>query len=280
MTDMTPKLPLKQTSADEHFCHTHHHYETQTRYGIRFKRLATLVMFTAIAAGIMLGASYAQQLTLGLNNDTGLTQRLVQLIALITVLSVAPSILIMVTSFTRIVVVLSLLRTAIGAGTAPPNMVMISLAMFLTSFIMWPTLSDSYNNGVAPYLAGQIQEQQAFERSTKPLHEFMRKNVREKDVQLFQTLAKTPAPETQEALSFRVLIPAFMISELRRAFEIGFLLFLPFLVIDLVVASVLTSMGMMMLPPVTIALPFKLIFFVLVDGWVLIAGSLVQSFVQ
>jgi len=185
----------------------------------------------------------------------------------------------MVTSFTRIVVVLSLLRTAIGLQTAPPNAVMISLALFLTAFVMGPTLQQSYNNGIAPMIAGEIEMDDAVSRATAPLHIFMRANVREKDVELFIDLTQEPIPEEPEALPLQVLVPAFMISELRRAFEIGFLLFIPFVVIDMVVASVLMSMGMMMLPPVIISLPFKLIFFVLVDGWHLIAGSLIRSFV-
>jgi flagellar biosynthetic protein FliP len=184
----------------------------------------------------------------------------------------------MVTSFTRIAVVLSLLRTAIGTNTAPPNAVMISLALFLTVFIMAPTFQAAYEGGVQPLLAQQIDQTQAFERTTQPFKAFMLKNVREKDLALFFDMAKLPRPDTPQDVTLRVLVPAFMISELRRAFEIGFLLFLPFLIIDLVVASVLMSMGMMMLPPVTVSLPFKLIFFVLVDGWSLVAGSLVQSF--
>jgi flagellar biosynthetic protein FliP len=202
----------------------------------------------------------------------------VQLIGLLTVLSLAPSILVMVTSFTRIIVVLSLLRTAIGLQTAPPNSVMVSLALFLTAFIMWPTLQQSYDQGVAPLLAGQIQVNEAFDRSAAPIHKFMMANVRQDDLKLFYDLSGNPAPATPEAVPLQLLVPSFMISELRRAFEIGFLLFVPFVVIDMVVASVLMSMGMMMLPPVVISLPFKLIFFVLVDGWHLVAGSLVRSF--
>ncbi len=182
------------------------------------------------------------------------------------------------TSFTRIVVVLSLLRTAIGLQTAPPNSVMVSLALFLTFFIMQPTLQAAYDQGVAPLLAGQIQVQEAFDKGSVPLHDFMAANVRQEDVQLFYDLSSEPPPADAATIPLKILVPAFMISELRRAFEIGFLLFLPFVIIDMVVASVLMSMGMMMLPPVVISLPFKLIFFVLVDGWHLVAGSLVRSF--
>jgi len=208
----------------------------------------------------------------------GLNERMVQLIALLTVLSLAPSILVMMTSFTRIVVVLSLLRTALGTATAPPNSVVISLALFLTAFVMGPVLNRAYDAGVKPLIANEITVPQALERASGPLRGFMEKNVREKDLKLFVDMSGEKAPQNPEDLSMRVLVPAFMISELKRAFEIGFLLFLPFLIIDLVVASVLMSMGMMMLPPVVVSLPFKLIFFVLVDGWSLVAGSLVQSY--
>jgi flagellar biosynthetic protein FliP len=201
-----------------------------------------------------------------------------QLVALITVLAVAPSIVIMVTAFTRIVVVLSLLRTAIGTQTSPPNFVIISLAVFLTGFVMAPTVREAYTAAVQPLIAGQMQPAQAFERGVVPFRTFMLRQVREKDLSLFVDMAREPAPSDPAAIGLHVLVPAFMISELRRAFEIGFLLFVPFLIIDLVVASILMSVGMMMLPPATVALPFKLIFFVLVDGWSLVAGSLVQSF--
>ncbi|WP_244668926.1 flagellar type III secretion system pore protein FliP [Rhodobium orientis] len=227
---------------------------------------------------MMADAAWAQNVSINFGDGTGVTGRAVQLIALITVLSLAPSILIMVTSFTRIVVVLSLLRSAIGLQTAPPNSVVISLALFLTAFVMMPVLQQAYDDGVAPLIDGTIEIDQAFERASVPFHAFMRKHVREKDLGLFIELSGEPVPETPEDVSLRVLVPAFMISELRRAFEIGFLLYLPFLIIDLVIASVLMSMGMMMLPPIVISLPFKLIFFVLVDGWNLVTGSLVRSF--
>jgi flagellar biosynthetic protein FliP len=223
-------------------------------------------------------AAAAQDISVTFGQGGGLTERIIQLIALLTVLSLAPSILVMVTSFTRIVVVLSLLRTALGTATAPPNAVLISLAMFLTAFVMWPTFTTAYDAGVRPLLANEVTPEQAFERASDPFRAFMMKNVRDKDLKLFMDLSNTPTPERPEDMSLRVLVPSFMISELKRAFEIGFLLFLPFLIIDLVVASVLMSMGMMMLPPVVVSLPFKLIFFVLVDGWSLVAGSLVQSY--
>jgi len=220
----------------------------------------------------------AQDISVTFGQGGGLTERVLQLVALLTVLSLAPSILVMVTSFTRIVVVLSLLRTALGTATAPPNAVIISLAMFLTAFVMWPTFTTAYDAGIRPLVANEITPEQAFERASDPFRAFMQKNVREKDLKLFIDLSGQPPPAKPEDMSLRVLVPSFMISELKRAFEIGFLMFLPFLIIDLVVASVLMSMGMMMLPPVVVSLPFKLIFFVLVDGWRLVSGSLVQGF--
>ena len=234
------------------------------------------IVLAALLAGVN-GAS-AQDISINFGQGGGFTERVLQLIALLTVLSLAPSILVMVTSFTRIVVVLSLLRTALGTATAPPNAVLISLAMFLTAFVMWPTFTTAYDAGVRPLLANEITPEQAFQRASDPFRAFMQKNVRDKDLKLFQDLSGQPVPDKPEDMSLRVLVPSFMISELKRAFEIGFLLFLPFLIIDLVVASVLMSMGMMMLPPVVVSLPFKLIFFVLVDGWHLVAGSLVQSY--
>jgi flagellar biosynthetic protein FliP len=234
----------------------------------------------ALILAVVVSPAAAQDISINLGQGGGLTERVIQLIALLTVLSLAPSILVMMTSFTRIVVVLSLLRTALGTATAPPNAVIIALALFLTGFVMGPALQRSYDEGILPLANNEITVQQAFDRSTAPLRTFMQKNVREKDLQLFTDLAAEPRPATPAEMSLRILVPAFMISELKRAFEIGFLLFLPFLIIDLVVASVLMSMGMMMLPPVVVSLPFKLIFFVLVDGWSLVAGSLIQSYGQ
>lgn len=235
--------------------------------------LAALLLST-----MLLTPAAAQDLSITLGEGTGVTERALQIIALLTILSVAPSILIMVTSFTRIVVVLSLLRTAIGVAQSPPNTVIISLALFLTAFVMAPVIEKSYTEGVAPLIAEEIELNEAWGRSVTPFHAFMRQHVREKDLALFMDLSGKPRPETPEEISLPILIPAFIISELRRAFEIGFLIFVPFVVIDMVVASVLMSMGMMMLPPVMISLPFKLIFFVLVDGWHMVAGSLVKSF--
>jgi flagellar biosynthetic protein FliP len=255
-------------SAELAFCRRH-------PFGRPVLGFAAFLIFISIP-----GLASAQDISVNFGDSTTLTQRAIQLIALMTVLSLAPSILVMVTSFTRIIVVLSLLRTAIGLQTAPPNSVMVSLALFLTAFIMAPTLQQSYDQGIAPLMAGQIQVNEAFTRSAAPIHKFMMANVRQEDLKLFYDLSNAPAPTDPTTVPLQLLVPAFMISELRRAFEIGFMLFVPFVVIDMVVASVLMSMGMMMLPPVIISLPFKLIFFVLVNGWDLVAGSLVRSFVS
>jgi flagellar biosynthetic protein FliP len=247
----------------------------------RLVRRRVLTLLAVLTAIILPSLAFGQDISIDFGDDATLTERAVQIVGLITLLSLAPSILVMVTSFTRIVVVLSLLRTAIGLQTAPPNSVMVSLALFLTIFIMGPTLQQSYDNGIAPLLAGTIQVQEAFDRASQPVSQFMSANVRQQDVELFYDMSNLPPPaDENEIIPLQILVPAFMISELRRAFEIGFLLFVPFVIIDMVVASVLMSMGMMMLPPVVISLPFKLIFFVLVDGWHLVAGSLVRSFVS
>jgi len=246
--------------------------------------IKSLGAFTPPLLALLLGTfalvepAAAQSVTLDIGDGGTVTGRIVQLIALFTVLSLAPSLLVMVTSFTRLVIVFSILRTAMGVQQTPPNAVMISLALFLTLFIMQPTLEEAYNNGIAPLIEETITEEQAFERTTEPLKQFMLRHVREQDLALFMDIGGIEAVNGPDEVPLRALIPAFMISELKRAFEIGFLLFIPFIVIDMVVASVLMSMGMMMLPPVTISLPFKLIFFVLVDGWYLVVGSLVRSF--
>ena len=221
-------------------------------------------------------AALAQSATIQLGEGT-LTAKAIQLILMLTVLSLAPGILMTITSFTRIVVALSLLRTGLGAQGVPPNPVIISLALFLSFFVMAPTFEKAWDQGVQPYTAGKIAEPEAFQRTAEPFRVFMLGQVRDDDLSLFNRLAnKPPVPRAQTGLP--TLVPAFLISELRRSFEIGFLLLLPFLVIDLAVAAVLMAMGMMMLPPPTISLPCKIIFFVLVDGWALVAGSLVRSF--
>lgn len=225
---------------------------------------------------------YAQTVNIdfGSEGEGGtVTGHILRLLLLLTILSLAPSILMMVTSFTRIIVVLSLLRSAIGIQQTPPNSVLISLALFLTSFIMAPVFEKAYVNGISPLIEEKITEKEALERSAEPFHEFMRNQAREKDVGLFMDMINEKPVESAKDIPYRVLIPAFMISELRRAFEIGFLIFIPFLIIDMMVAATLMSMGMMMLPPVLISLPFKLIFFVLIDGWYMLSESLIKSFI-
>jgi len=242
-------------------------------------RLAAIAFaVTFVACMVMALPSAAQEISINLGDEGTLTERVVQLLVMVTVLSLAPSILIMSTSFVRIVVVLSLLRTALGLQQSPPNAVIISLSLFLTAFIMAPAFEQSWETGVQPLLNNEMETAEAFGVAAAPFKTFMLEQVRDDDLMLFLDMSDTPVPENAEDVPLRIVTPAFMISELRRAFEIGFLLFIPFLVIDLIVASILMSMGMMMLPPVVISLPFKLVFFVLVDGWRLVVGSLVESF--
>jgi flagellar biosynthesis protein FliP len=207
-----------------------------------------------------------------------LTDPAIQVFLIISFLSFLPAMLVMFTSFTRIVVILSFLRQAIGAQTIPPNPVIIGLSIFLTFFVMSPTIDVITKNAIGPYMDKKISIQEAITVATPPLKTFMLKQTRQKDIALFLNIAKTPVPATPMDLPMRIVVPAFAISELKTAFEIGFLLFLPFLIIDVVVSSVLLSMGMMMLPPVLVSLPFKLLLFVLVDGWNLVVGSIVRSF--
>lgn len=232
----------------------------------------TVLCLTALPAA-------AQSVNIDLGDAGGSsTARIVQLVLLLTVLSVAPSILIMVTSFTRIAVVLSITRQALGTSQTPSNMILVALALFMTGYVMTPTFERAWDNGLYPLIQEKIETKTAVERTVAPFREFMLKNVREKDLRLFMNFSKETQVEKPEDTPLTALIPAFMISELRRAFEIGFLIFVPFLIIDMVVASVLMSMGMMMLPPSMLSLPFKLIFFVVVDGWYMLVGSLVKSF--
>ena len=241
-----------------------------------------LVRIAGAAVGLLLlpALAHAQSLNidLGAAGQAGATGRLIQLTALVTLLSVAPSLLVMVTAFTRIVIVLSLLRSALSAQGTPPNMVLIGLALFLTFFVMQPVLEQSWTLGLLPLTEGRVGEIDGLRLAIEPFHHFMTANLRPADLQLFLDIAHLPPPPTPDDIPWRALVPAFLVGELRRAFEMGFLLFLPFLIIDMVVASVLMSLGMMMLPPSVVSLPFKLIFFVLVDGWSLVAGSLVQSY--
>jgi flagellar biosynthetic protein FliP len=205
--------------------------------------------------------------------------RIVQLVALLTVLSVAPGLLIMVTSFTRFVVAFSFLRSGLGLQSAPANLILISLSLFMTFYVMAPTFDRAWDTGLKPLMNNTIGEQEAFSKVTDPFREFMLSQVRDKDLKLFDALSKGSFQTQDRArIDLRILIPAFMISELRRGFEIGFLIALPFLVIDMIVATLTMSMGMMMLPPSVIALPIKVMFFVLIDGWNLLIGSLVRSY--
>ncbi|WP_258107561.1 flagellar type III secretion system pore protein FliP [Campylobacter lari] len=200
------------------------------------------------------------------------------IVIVLTILALAPTIIFVMTSFLRLVVVFSFLRTALGTQTMPPNTILVTLALILTFFIMEPVATKSYNEGIKPYIAEQIGYEEAFAKGVKPFKDFMLKNTREKDLALFYRIRNLENPKTIDDVPLTVLVPAFMISELKTAFEIGFLLFLPFLVIDMVVSSVLMAMGMMMLPPVMISMPFKLLIFVLVDGWNLLIQNLVKSF--
>ncbi len=241
-----------------------------------------LFFFTLIllSTGLILSSpALAQNVSLNLgevSNGTA-SARIFSVLALITILSLAPSIVIMMTSFTRLIVVFSITRSALATNATPPNMVLISLALFMTVFIMTPTLEKSWDEGIKPIIDEKIELMEGLEKAAVPLKEFMVNNTREKDLLLFTDLAKEK-PEDIKETSLKVTVPAFMISELRRAFEIGFLIYVPFLIIDMVIASVLMSMGMMMLPPSVLSLPFKVIFFVLIDGWYMLAGSLINSF--
>lgn len=201
-----------------------------------------------------------------------------QLLFLITILAIAPSLLIMLTSFVRLIIVFSFLRRALGTQTMPPDQVLVGLSLFLTLFIMMPVFTEINDNALQPYLAEEINWKEGLEKAGKPLRYFMLKQIDEKDVALFVRISKKPLPRTADDLSFDILIPAFITSELKTAFIIGFIIYIPFLVIDMITASVLLSMGMMMLPPIMISLPFKIILFVLIDGWNLIVRQLVGSF--
>ncbi len=225
----------------------------------------------------------ATDLTMSLTDDTvnlsgGFSSRIIQMIGIMTILSVAPSIVIMFSSFVKISVVLSILRNGLGLQQTPPNSVLSSLALFLTFFVMQNTIKDIYDNALEPLMNERITNEMAWDNLQKPVQDFMLQNTADKELSLFRGMGKIEDTISRDETPIYVLIPAFLISELRKAFEIGFLIFLPFLIIDLVVSSVLMAMGMMMLPPVTISLPFKLIFFVLVDGWYMICGSLVKSY--
>ena len=241
------------------------------------RRLGLALFLLAVSAP----AAFAQQIDLGAIGEADGTTvgYIIQMFGLLTILSVAPGLLIMVTSFTRFVIALSILRSGMGLQSTPANLILISLSLFMTFYVMAPTFDQAWNNGVRPLMDNQIDETEAFERISDPFRTFMVRNVRDKDFELFADLARERGQTVaEETVDLRVLVPAFMISEIRRGFEIGFLIVLPFLVIDLIVATITMAMGMMMLPPTVVSLPFKILFFVLIDGWNLLVGSLVRSF--
>ena len=239
------------------------------------------LLAAAVLLALMTAGANAQTIDLGSlipGGNASATGRIIQLVAILTILSVAPGLLIMVTSFTRFVVALSFLRSGLGLQSSPPNLVMISLSLFMTFYVMAPTFDRAWQNGLKPMMDNSITEQEAYDKITEPFRQFMLAQVRDKDLNLFEDLSKGSFQISDKAtIDLRLLIPAFMISELRRGFEIGFLVVLPFLVIDMIVATLTMSMGMMMLPPSVISLPIKILFFVLIDGWNLLIGSLVRS---
>ena len=258
---------------------------SQSRNG--FSRRRVILAFAILSVALLTLTGCAAQTTAG--GGGGSTQIIdsqnpqnisaaLQILLLVTVVSLAPAILVMVTSFTRIIVVLSLVRNAIGIPQLPPNQVLVGLALFLTAFVMAPAIKQINKEAVQPYLNGTITQQDAYSKGEAPLRTFMLKQTREQDLGLFLKLSDTPKPATVADVPTYVLVPAFTISELKTAFQMGFVMFVPFLIIDLIVSSALLSMGMMMLPPVIVSLPFKILLFVLVDGWYLIIGSLVGSF--
>ncbi|MBS0253114.1 MAG: flagellar type III secretion system pore protein FliP [Proteobacteria bacterium] len=242
------------------------------------KVLCALIL---LAASSSVAAAQAIDLqTLFPAGDASVSGRIVQLLVVMTVLSVAPGLLMMVTSFARFLIAFSFLRAGLGLQTTPNNLILVSLALFMTLFVMAPTFQDAWDNGVKPMVENKISQQDGYERTTAPFRTFMKANVRDKDLAMFEQMSAEKFGQQNKAgpNDLRVLIPAFMVSELRRGFEIGFLVTLPFLVIDLVVATIMTAMGMMMMPPTVVALPLKVLFFVLVDGWSLLVGALVKSF--
>ncbi len=246
------------------------------------KRLTSIALTISllILLPLLAGAEGLPSITVGVGQaaDPGQTSTALQILLVLTVLSMAPAILLMTTAFIRIVVVLSFVRQAMGTQQMPPNQIIIGLALFLTFFVMAPVFTQVNENALQPYLDKKISQEQALSEAVIPMREFMFRQTKEKELGLLMEIAGQPVPENQEDVPTMTLIPAFMLSELKRAFQIGFMIYIPFLVVDMVVASVLMSMGMMMLPPVIISLPFKLLLFVLVDGWNLVVSSLVQSF--
>jgi len=252
---------------------------------VRLNRIPVIAVLVGLVGLVFASTVMAEPLSvptvsvgLGKVSKPGDVATVLQIFLMITILSVAPGLLIMTTSFTRVVVVLSFLRSAIGTQQAPSNQIVISIALFLTFYIMSPVWQQINTQAYLPYKSGQISQEQALEKAVFPIRKFMLSQVREKDLALFLSLSKMPRPKNANDIPTLTIIPAFMISELQTAFQIGFLIYIPFLVVDMVVASVLMSMGMMMLPPVMISLPFKILLFILVDGWALVIGSIVKSF--
>ncbi len=255
------------------------------RRKIRLIGMAAASLVLAIVVFGVIGHATAQaqslpKISLGMepSEDPKDLSVALQIVLLLTVLTLAPSILVMMTSFIRIAVVLSFLRQAIGSNQMPPNQLIIALALILTFFVMAPVANQAYDQGLKPYMDGKISQQEAFDQGMQPVRAFMLKQVREKDLALFVKLSGMEQPQNKDDIPTRLLVPGFVLSELRTAFQIAFVVFIPFLIIDMVVASVLMSMGMLMLPPVMVALPFKILLFVLVDGWYLIVKALVESF--
>jgi flagellar biosynthetic protein FliP len=249
------------------------------------KNLAAVTMLLIAVVGLLAATTvYAQtslpklQLNLSQTDDPTAVVPAIKIVSILTILSVAPAVLLMMTSFTRILVVLSFLKQAIGTNTMPPNQVVLGLSLFLTMFTMAPVWGPINDRVITPLSQNAITQEQALQEITKPVRKFMMAETRESDLGLFMNLSKLEKPATQNDIPMSVLIPSFMISELKTAFQIGFLIYIPFLVIDMVVSAILMAMGMMMLPPTVVSLPFKLVLFVLVDGWSLIVGALVKSF--
>jgi len=249
------------------------------------RKAAVVALTLAVFCFVRGGGAWAQplpipdiNLQLGTATEPGQVIGSLQLLLLLTVLTLVPAILVLMTSFTRIVVVLSFARSALGTQQTPPNQVLVGLALLMTAFIMAPVFRQINESAVQPYLAGQLTQEEAFAVGVAPMREFMFRETREKDLALFVNIADAERPRTKDDVALYVLVPAFVISELKTAFQMGFMLFLPFLVIDMAVASILMSMGMFMLPPIIVSMPFKLLLFVMVDGWHLVVKSLVESF--
>ena len=247
--------------------------------------IAFLILL-ALPYTLFFGASYADaqtstpkiELNLSEVDDPDAFLPALKIVAVLTILSVAPAILLMTTSFTRILVVLAFVRQALGTQSMPPNQVLVGLAMFLTLFTMSPVLNEVMDNGISPYMEKSITQSKAIDEMIKPMRTFMLSEVREADLGVFMNIAKVEKPENADDVPLNILMPAFLISELKTAFQMGFLIYIPFLIIDMVVSSILMAMGMMMLPPTVVSLPFKLVLFVLVDGWSILVDSLVKSF--